>query len=722
MTFRIRFLNPENNVLIGDVFVEKASVNTGLGKTGEWSTEIPTALDILPYLEKGQTAQLFYQGHLVIEGEIKTFQTKLDDANKIEIKGRDFLDGLYEFPADTTAVYKDAFLVQVVSQLLIQAGWRLGQVATMIDPLTTKITGDFRSEENLLPQIQKLINSVPKLTYRYGGIQAGFPTLDIGFFATPSGMRFYSPPNEDFVVNAGDGLLGVDDTVGFIKELSYETTLEDLTWGIEAYGGEVTDELGVKRNISLYDAFRAVPARLNDLQYPINEMQWSGRGRYVTWDKTRQEGLGGSLISYTGANATSHTNMGNISGAVASLNYKLAVWFKSPGGYLKDFILQFGATTGGVITDPVSWFLHDSDGVFPNPGTLLGQGEIGVWVSSKWMRSYTESIEDIYLEQGEEYALVIGYDKPAGFPISTFRSLFYHNIANPQSMFRGAILNGASDVWSTLNTFNPNLELNFDRPTPQAPGALIVKTMSQFAPENTEANATALDCQKAGTALWEWCKRYIADHIDNQVKYSMTPLGEIAFPQIGDTIEVHGIAQGTIIDPYTERVETVTTKVDKNNLRVDTLSLDFSGDKVDIKVDLTDGNGITNLDFYVTIYDSAKNQDPLLGVVRTWMLSWETVAAAHSQGNADPDAVMSDGRAAKLVTLPLPVNPGGTATKVYLAFTPLATSVVGGALADVEVVSHPSVDGLTAAVVKVCPGLAWAYTSAVSFDIFYAWY
>lgn len=723
MTTRIRFLRPDTGVLIGDVFVSKASVNTGLGKTGEWSTEIPLAIDILDYLEKGQTAQIFHQGKLVIEGQVKTFQPKFGDENTIEIKGRDFLDGLYDYPADTSAVYKDALLVQAVASLLITAGWRLGDISTMINPLTTKITGDFRSEERLLPQIQKLINSVPKLTYRYGGIQAGYPTLDIGFFATSSGIRFYSPPNDDSIVNAGDGTLDVDDTIGFIRELSYETTLEDLTWGIEAYGGEVTDELGIKRNISLYDALRADTTRVNDPDYPIMEYHYGPRGRYITWDIDKQPGLGGVLIDYTGANNASLTFLGNPSPSVANVNYRCGVFFKSPGGYLQDLIVQFGSTSQGSITDEVMWWLYDNDGVFPTPGTLLASGSMGAWVSGKWVRSQMpNNIKEMYLPKGEEYSMIFSYDKPGGYPLSTSRSIAHNNASSATTMMRGVTFTGATGVWAHSLTFNPNMELTFLPPAAKPSGAVIVKTMTQFAPEQTEVNATAADCQKAGTALWEWCKRFIADHVENQVKYNLTPVGEVAFPTIGDTIEVHGIAQGTIIDPYTERVETVTTKVDKNNLRVDSLGLEFGSDKVEMKFELTEGDGITNLDFFVTIYDSAKDDRPLQGIVRTWFTTWQTVSATHTQGNADPDTTLADGRPAKLVTLPLPVSPGGVASKVYLEFTPLATDLDDNSMAAVEMVTYPSEDGTGAAVIKVCTGLAWKYTSSVEFDINYVWY
>ena len=89
MVLRLRFLDTATGLLIADTFTDKVSLSRGLGKSGEFSTQLSSNIDATQYIATGNTVQIYYQGDLMMEGKIQDFGVKLEDESTVAIKGRD---------------------------------------------------------------------------------------------------------------------------------------------------------------------------------------------------------------------------------------------------------------------------------------------------------------------------------------------------------------------------------------------------------------------------------------------------------------------------------------------------------------------------------------------------------------------------------------------------------------------------------------------------------
>lgn len=166
----------------------------------------------------------------------------------------------------SNAKYQDEQVIAILLDLLTYApGWSLGRITTMQDFLV-RTTVDLRGEKRLFAQIIKLVESVPNLFLREGPNQ----TIELGVF-----NDFFLPQ-----LRTGD-----------VRNLEVETLFSDMTYQIEAYGGEMTfvtqidnpdydpddledpqDEkldLTTYRSVTLADALAALPSLALDPNFPI---------------------------------------------------------------------------------------------------------------------------------------------------------------------------------------------------------------------------------------------------------------------------------------------------------------------------------------------------------------------------------------------------------------------------------------------------------------------
>lgn len=717
MSLRLRFIDNTTGLLIMDTATEDCSLSLALGKSGEWSASLPAYIEAVQQINKGNLVEIYYQGSLMMSGYVQSYSGSLSEDGKVSLKGRDIVDLLYNYRASSRALYKDRLFLEALGELLNMAGWGIGDVTTLPDPLTTKVTVDLRGEKSLLPQVASLVAKVPNISYRYGGVVGGRHTLDVGLFSRSSGIRFFSPPSDERVVNSGDGFIDPEDTTAYIGKLSYTTTLEEIIWGMEATGGQIKDNAGVERNITLYDAVQNDPTLPTHPQFPVIEQLY--KQTYFMFDRERCPYPGGAIEIFQG-NLDNWLSVGNSSTTVAGQSQQGAIWLYPMPGKLKEIIFETPVQSIlGTITDNFMWWLHEA-GTYPTPGAVLASGVAcngADMTPSKRFRISVPEEQQIVLEPGTEYVLRLGFEKPGGYPINTYRRVATSSLANAILTTRFSITVNNGGSWSSFS--NAISAVLVTEPVALAVGGTISETQSDIAPESTEGNATLADIKAAGAQLWQWGKAYLNDHKDNRTEYSLDVLGDVVLPRIGDTVYVRGQAEGTIVDPFTSFAETRTLLVEKD-LRVDSIKVDLGDDKREIGFGLTEGNGLTNQDAYVQLYDTTKTVEPPKGTVITAFLAPTTVTVPTTIDVADPDTEMSDGRPAKLVSLDYPTAPSVFRHVPMMLTTPFGVSSRGNVFVEIVTPLDPTTN--TGITLRMCVEQGWVYGDTVDLTTLYLWY
>ncbi|APU89121.1 hypothetical protein Rctr85_103 [Virus Rctr85] len=481
---------------------------------------------------------------------------------------------------------------------------------------------------------------------------------------------------------------------------------------MEAWGGEVKDSTGADRQISLYDAVQNDPSLPTHPQLPVIEQL--ARQTYFVFDRERCAYPGGHTeIWQTGA--IQEISIGCRSPSVLD-NIHQAAWFYPSPGRLKEIHILCFTNTLGTINDPITWWLHEA-GTYPTPGNVLLTGVFGLWVADKHFVYRLPEEQQITLEPGTEYVLRVGYNTPAdSYPVSTYRSL-QGSAVNNQLAARFSRRQDIPEAWAA--TTQPMFCGIVTEAIGQPIGGTVVETNREIAPERTESNATLVDTKAAGAHLYAWCQAYLADHDGDRTSYDLDILGDMVLPRLGDTIYVRGQAQGTVIDPFTDDSQTYTMTVEAN-LRVDDIGISFENDVMKVSLKLSEGNGISNTDELVALYDTTKSVEPPQGSVIRGIFQPTHVIVPVAVGTGDPDATMSDGRAARQVTLAYPTAPSISQNTPVLAGIPFGTSPRGDV--DVEMVSWPDPTTATGAVIKVCVAQSWIFDDTADLDAIYYWY
>lgn len=726
MSLIFRFLDATTGLVIADTPVEKASISAGLNKSSEWDTVLSANIEATQYLEKGNLIEIYYQGRLLMSGTLQTFGISLEDDTSVNLKGRDVLDGLQDYRGYNRAMYKDVLWLMAVAELLDQAGWAIGDITTFPDPTTQKISADLRTERTIAAQISKAVALLPKVNYRYGGVRGGKHTLDFGVFQESTGLEFYSPPSGDEIFSEALSFSETDENTGFVGKLSFNTTLEEIVWALEAYGGEVTDNVNVKRAISLYDALNDVPTRITDSDYPILELAY--KQSYLMYDRARAPYVGGRMeYSNPGADGSGAILPGNSHGATAGLSYHYVTWFYPAPGRLTR-ISGFTANNvsiPGTINQDLRWWVHE-EGVQPTPGNVLATGVLApASFVSGWATVSTKLVSEVpvdqqvILEPGTRYALRIGFDAPGGFPITTYRRM--KSVAGASAMLTATGQAVSTDNGGSYAAYAVAWWPFIIETTPVNPpmGGQLLERKNEIAPEKAETSASLADCKATGTQLWTWGKAYLQDHDGGRTTYDLDVIGDTPLPTLGDTVFVRGQAEGTFVDPFTDDTRTYRVLVEKN-LRVDGYKLEYDSDKVTIGFEVTEGNGISNEDAWVQSYDASRKAQPLEGTMQPGLWVPGTSTTSTPVAAADADTTMSDGSPGKLVQIAYPTAPSVLHVIPLLAGLPYGTATRGRVM--VELVTRPDHATLTGAVVKVKVSKGWEFGDTTTLTTLYLWY
>ncbi len=207
-------------------------------------------------------------------------------------------------------------------------------------------------------------------------------------------------------------------------------------------------------------------------------------------------------------------------------------------------------------------------------------------------------------------------------------------------------------------------------------GSQSTERYTQYAPENTGANATLAACKSAGLALYERGVAFLLDHQANPKNISLKAEGEDLYMAVGDTVYVSNTFRQPIIDPFTDQVVDVIDSSIQGYFRVTSLSLDAGDGKVSWSFELTNGTIVTQEDLFVSVYDEATKKNQVQGTAAIVGLNFPELAT-YTLDIADsfPDTTMEDGSPALLVSIDVPVTglPAWTPTRMFSAGLPVVS-------------------------------------------------
>lgn len=258
MPMRVRFFTAATDATRFEAVAESGNITFNISATAEWDVAVLRSQINADLINAGGiAAEISIDGTLIIGGMCQRVPEG-DDSPKVTVKGRQWIDTLYDEKAYSQAVYKNTPLLIVLGELLRRRNWRLGDISTMVDK-DAVTTIDLRSVEQLLPQITKLVEAAPDMYYRYGGYQAGKHMVDVGLFGTDSYTTLVSPTENPTPSKS----------VGIIEKSTREITQTTIIREMELLGGDVEVSAAVTRAVNLGDALAAQPTLATDPNFPI---------------------------------------------------------------------------------------------------------------------------------------------------------------------------------------------------------------------------------------------------------------------------------------------------------------------------------------------------------------------------------------------------------------------------------------------------------------------
>jgi hypothetical protein len=264
------YIAAEQRELIGEFKPIQWSIHRGQDETGSWSFTIPffsKFADIFIDPTRSLTAYLLHDGIEQMHGLINDVKlTVSGDKLVYAVSGLGETGVLARYVSKSFAHYEDTPLLAIFYDLLSWAGWALGDHQTM--PNITEVTTiDLRDQKNVLAQIRRVVDSIPNLHWRYGGVNAGGrETMDFGYFDTVSPIR----------LQQGDAVIvspTMDSTVGQIRSIKFADSREQLISEVIGNGGTYAldtspDRQRVLDMWAVNEAFTADPT-LEDANYPL---------------------------------------------------------------------------------------------------------------------------------------------------------------------------------------------------------------------------------------------------------------------------------------------------------------------------------------------------------------------------------------------------------------------------------------------------------------------
>lgn len=695
-SLRARFI--ENDVLIADTPVEQANISFRLNQSGEWSLNIPANIYAVQEIEEGNLVEIYEDQTLLISGTIQSLSDNTSD-NKmtIDIKGRDRTDDLYAKRANTIGIYEDLPLLTILGDLLKRLDWRIGDISTMEDK-TLVTTIDLRTQETLMSQVNKLLESQKNLWFRYGGIIADYPTIDVGEFQEESGVELYLPPDSSKIDLW-------EERQGAIISLSETQTFTDVIHSVEGFGGDVQDNTGVLRMISLRDAAVADPTLFSDPDFPIIE-EISNRVYYIRNNDIAGDGgtiqVIGNLAAGTGQ---------QIIGDSAGSEFAHAGSFIPIPGILKSFSILFSASAGAPTGD-INWRLH-----LPDPGNSDRPGDVlmsGLFTPIASTLNKIDVVDGVYLDSGQMYWLSFtGVDNQA-------LNVNYRLTTNTttESLISSVCRSANQGVTWTVdlptNTFHLTV---VTEQTIEPQGTEIVKRYTQYAPERKNSNATLAAISAAGVALYDRLVAFLQDHRQVFKNYKVTAVGKNLIVKSGDNVYIHFTSARALQDNFTLNVEFIK-KIISGNLRCLGQTLQYSDNKITWDFELTDGDAFGSEELFVSIYDNIKEKPQPSGAKPSFGFVPQIATISASASLAPPDTQMEDGRDAKLITFALPAAPASS-TDVIRGGTPYVTA--SSSDMDVEFLTDPDFITATGVTCRVAPLGGWNVGSTISMETKIIW-
>lgn len=185
-TILVKFYTYAKEEYLGASIALNFTYSETLDESGEWSVEVESQ-DFMENLDISNEVEIYSNNQLIIDARISDITYNFIDAGVVyKFTGRDRIDDLYYYSAASSANFGienglNIKYLGALAYLLDKANWRLGDISTLVDPEQTFVK-DLTGEKTLLNQVIKLIQENPDTFSRYGGVNAGFYTLDVGDF------------------------------------------------------------------------------------------------------------------------------------------------------------------------------------------------------------------------------------------------------------------------------------------------------------------------------------------------------------------------------------------------------------------------------------------------------------------------------------------------------------------------------------------------------------
>jgi len=660
MTLRLRVLNNSNGLMIADTFAKSAKVTFGLNKSVDWSAEFPVATEAVKLISTGLRVEIYYLGVLINTGVVQDFtQEYVGVEGFLKLKGRSDLDILFDTSADPLTYYEGKVAIEALYNLMSNAGWKLGDISTWDNPIKL-ISDDLTNTKTRAEQIKKILESADtNLFYRVGEDLFGSPTLDVGLFNSSSGKRFITPP-------AGEDRLDKQlPEVNRIKKLTVKTKSTDIISSVDIKGG-VIKESGIEKRLSLREYVSQDYTRFQDPDYPIVEI--TPFLEYRMFNKSINP-YPGATIRTSAPYGTTYSDQALIGDYISGASSRVTCFsFWGAGGRLKEFttyisILGANWTEAFQELDFYVEVAEQDDPSTPEISTLAGTTLLysstlaaGNYLNAgKWTYTFPTNDDNLILEFGKRYTIRLGpgYTNVNG----TAWNINFWGIADSLGILdQGLRWDWNHDQFTSLSVsqrYQIATEIVID-PIDAPEYGDIKLTYDQYAPESDSGNNDAAEINAAADALYNRAVAVLRDRSAVREDWSMEAIGNNLVVKPGDTVYVQGTAEKVIDNPASTGISTLRLQVAKD-LRVDQVDLNYSKDTVTAKYKLLEGDGITEEEALLSVYDESKFEPKEKGIYYIGDFWREQDQYGVEYGTAllgsSPDTTMADGRLAKLVTL-----------------------------------------------------------------------
>ena len=690
--FKVRIVDLETGVLVGEFFAQQVSVDRGTNNTGSWNFVVPFFMPNASILRNRARAYIMLNGVTVMDGIVTNVGFPIgEEGVAYTVSGSGEMSDLSLIRSKSDAVYEDTTLVAILNDLLTYApGWELGDISTMEDPsVTTAI--DVTGEERLLPQITQAIDSVPGTYYRYGGIDGlGNRLIDIGSFGDTSGIFLEQPNDAEYAHRFNYARWGR------ILSISVQEDSSEIINEIEAYGGDYEDADENDRTIEVHDATALHPELLDDPDFPIvtyDGILWLVRNNAV-WPS------GASVTRYY----DEHTTPDN---KPATANRIMRAAYAVYKHAVKDLLesaettVSYDITATGLTT--ALRVQQDLDAPTFIAADIVENGELTTttgWTASGLVITPATPGSYIY-----STALLFGILRQ-----ETGQHLYPNDYVEASVILQN---HGTLDAHITLVIADEDgIEEYTNAVTVPAYGPPVRWYVSGTFTQNLENLTFRMLFSDTGSSY----ECLVKDAVINYTHVIGSPIYEEqvfgVLPNVGQTAFVRARAEGSIHDGFTGTLLDPEV-VDVNEaLRIDAYTLNGDENGMTISLKATPNVKVISEDEVVHFFDELKPKKKRKKGVITNLPAGSLVTNNTSAGpGLAPDTTLTDGTDARLITVPLASVPGW-AVSVSLASLP----TLDPSSCRYEIITNPVIPatGLTVAV-SGSGGLDW--TTASSADV-----